>query len=283
LIDSFARVRPRLKKRLGQHHLVNPAVVRPLLAFLSVAPGDRVLEVGPGGGLLTRQLLAAGARVWGVELDREWVFALRRDQARSHRAGEGDELKLAVADALELAWERLPPPTLVTGNLPYNVATPLLARVLPLHACVPRAAFLLQKEVAARLTARPGSRAYGALTLLVACHAEAIVLGRVAPGSFVPPPKVDSAFVGLALRPPPLPPPELAAFHAVVRRAFEQKRKTLRNALGAVVGREAVEAALARLGLPPAARAEELPLATWLELWRALERPGWAGRPVIPR
>jgi 16S rRNA (adenine1518-N6/adenine1519-N6)-dimethyltransferase len=263
-----------LRKRLGQHHLVNPAVVRPLLGFLAVAPGERVLEIGPGGGLLTRELLAAGARVWGIELDRDWALALRSERRRGGGEDPASRLSLAVADALDLRWERLPPPTLVAGNLPYNVATPLIAGVLPLHDRVPRAAFLLQREVAERLTARPGSRDYGALTLLVACHAEARVLGRVAPGSFVPPPKVDSAFVGFSLRPPPLPPDELAAFLRTVRQGFSQKRKTLRNALGAALGRDRVEAALAALGLSPTARAEELALAAWLELWGALGRPG---------
>lgn len=257
--------RPRLKKRLGQHHLVNPAVCRPLLDFLRPLEGGRVVEIGPGGGLLTRELLAAGARVWGVELDLEWAASLRRLAAASpgHTA-----LQLVAMDALELPWESLPPPTQVAGNLPYNVATPLIARVLPQHERVERAAFLLQLEVAQRLVARPGSRDYGALTVLTAAYAEARILGRVRPGSFRPPPKVESAFVGLTLHPPPLPETEMRGFLRFVRQAFGQKRKTLRNALGAALGRDRVERAVAALGLPPKARAEELPLAVWLDLWR---------------
>ena len=256
---------PRLKKRLGQHHLVNPAVARPLLDFLAPLGGARVLEVGPGGGQLTRELLAAGARVWAVELDLEWAASLRRLAASSaHPAA----LQLLAMDALELPWGALPPPTLVAGNLPYNVATPLIARVLPQHERVPRAAFLLQLEVAQRLVARPASRDYGALTVLTAAYAEARILGRVRPGSFRPPPKVESAFVGLTLHPPPLPEPEMRGFLRFVRVAFGQKRKTLRNALGASLGRDRVEGAVAALGLPPKARAEELLLAVWLDLWR---------------
>jgi 16S rRNA (adenine1518-N6/adenine1519-N6)-dimethyltransferase len=174
-------------------------------------------------------------------------------------------------DALAFPWERLPSPTLVCGNLPYNVATPLLAAVLPHHERVPRAAFLLQKEVAERLVARPGTRDYGALTVFVACHAEAILLGRVKPGAFRPPPKVESAFVGLALRPPPLPADELPRFLALVRGGFGQKRKTLANALAAAgLAKGTVEGALATLGHPPLRRAEELPLAEWLALWQLL-------------
>lgn len=261
---------PALNKRLGQHHLTSPALCGPLVDFLAPA-GERVLEIGPGGGVLTRALLAARARVWGVELDLDWVWALRRSL---RGAGVDADLQPLVMDALDVPWRRLPAPTLVAGNLPYNVATPLIASILPHHDRVPRAGFLLQKEVAERLTARPGTRAYGALTVLVECHAEAMMLGRVKPGSFRPPPKVDSAFVGFRLRPPPLPEAELTAFLALVRQAFGQKRKTLRNALGRVVGSARVEAALAALELPPATRAEELALDRWLALWPLVREDG---------
>ena len=258
---------PPLKKRFGQHHLVNPGVCRPLVDFLTPLDGARVVEVGPGGGLLTGELLAAGARVWGLEVDLEWAWELRRALAR--RRAVTTSLQPVVMDALDAPWDRLPAPTLVAGNLPYNVGTQIVTDVLPHHDRIPRAAFLLQKEVAERLTASPGRRAYGSLTVYTAVHAEARILGRVRPGAFRPPPKVDSAFVGLTLRPPPLPRPERAGFLAFVREAFGQKRKALRNAL-AGRGRERVEAALAATGLPPLARAEELPLATWLALWREL-------------
>ena len=260
--------RPRLKKALGQHHLTRPEVCRPLVDFLAPR-GERVVEIGPGGGVLTGQLLDAGARVWGVELDLEWAWELRRAMRARDRQRE---LQALVMDALALPWERLPAPALVAGNLPYNVATPLVAAVLPQWRCVPRAAFLLQKEVAERLTARPGTRDYGSLTVLVQCYAEATILGRVRPGSFHPPPKVESAFVGLRLHAPPLPEGEMPAFLARVREAFGQKRKTLRNSLGRVVGSARVEAALDALHLPPQTRAEELPLAAWLDLWRLLGR-----------
>jgi 16S rRNA (adenine1518-N6/adenine1519-N6)-dimethyltransferase len=255
--------RPRLKKRLGQHHLVRPEACRPLVDFLAPA-GERVLEIGPGGGVLTRALLEGGARVWGAELDLEWAWQLR------HALAGKRAVQLVAIDALDLAWERLPEATLVAGNLPYNVATPIVAALLPHHRRVPRAAFLLQKEVAERLTAKPGTRDYGALTVLVECHAEATILGRVKPGAFRPPPKVDSAFVGFRLRPPPLPDEDLPSFLGLVREGFGQKRKTLRNSLGRSVGPERVLAALERMGLPPTSRAEELSLERWLSLWSLL-------------
>jgi len=273
--------RPPLRKKLGQHHLTRPELVRPLVHFLAAGAGDRVLEIGPGGGVLTGELLATGARVWGLELDLRWAATLR---ARGRGRGRGGAdlaaraaLQPLAMDALAFPWGRLPSPTLVCGNLPYNVATPILAAVLPHHDRVPRAAFLLQKEVAERLVAVPGTRDYGALTLLVAVHAEARILGSVHPGAFRPPPKVESAFVGLELRPPPLPPAELARFLAFVRQGFAQKRKTVSNSLaaapiaGARLAKRDVEAALADLGHPPTRRGEELPLAAWLALWSALQ------------
>lgn len=258
---------PPLQKRLGQHHLVQPGVCRPLVEFLAPA-GERVVEIGPGGGVLTGELLAAGARVVGLELDRAWAFELGR------RTAGARNLRLVVADALEVPWERLPAPTLVAGNLPYNVGTALLERLLPHHAVVPRAAFLLQKEVAERLVARPGDAAYGALSVLVQARAEARVLGRVRPGSFRPPPKVESAFVGLVLRPPPLPEAEMPAFTVLVRLAFGQRRKTLRNALAAGWGHARAEAVLAAAGIPPRARAEELGLEEFLRLCGCRESAG---------
>jgi 16S rRNA (adenine1518-N6/adenine1519-N6)-dimethyltransferase len=260
-------LRPPLRKSLGQHHLVDGALCRPLIQFLSPSSlglaGRQVLEIGPGGGVLTRELLAAGARVWGWELDLAWAAALR------HRLPD-PRLSLVVADALEIPWgrlgERLQEPTLVAGNLPYNVATAILERLLPHHASVPRAAFLLQKEVAERLVARPGDDAYGALSVIAAAYAEARILGRLRPGSFRPPPKVESAYVGFALHPPPLPEARMPAFVDLVHLAFNQRRKTLRNALAARWGREEAEEVLRRAGVDGGRRAEELGLGEWVGL-----------------
>ncbi len=254
---------PTLRKGLGQHHLTSGALCRPLLEFLAPA-GARVIEIGPGGGVLTRELVATGARVAGYELDLAWAFTLR------HRlAAEGLGCGLAVADALHLDWSRLTSPTLVAGNLPYNVGTAILRSLLPYHHRVPRAGFLLQKEVAERLVAAPGSAAYGALSVLAQAQAQPRLLGRLRPGAFNPPPKVESCFVGLVLTPPPLPPAAMPAFERTVFLAFGQRRKMLRNALGSGWGRQAAEAALAGAGLPATARAEELGVSEFLALHRA--------------
>jgi 16S rRNA (adenine1518-N6/adenine1519-N6)-dimethyltransferase len=263
---------PRLDKALGQHHLVSGSLCRPLIEFLQPG-GQRVVEVGPGGGVLTAELLAAGARVLAWEVDLAWAAELRRrwqlrgaaNPAGRERAA-GGPLAIVVEDALDLPWGRLPAPTLVAGNLPYNIATALLGALLPHHRNVPRAAFLVQREVAERLLAGPGDPAYGSFSVLVAAYARAVPLGRVRRGSFRPPPKVEGAYVGFELRPPPLPDGEMPAFLATVRLAFAQRRKTLRNALAAGWGRERAAAALAAFGLPDDARAERLGLAELLAL-----------------
>ena len=219
-----------------------------------------MVEVGPGGGVLTRELARSGARVLGVELDPRWAFVAQRELAGVAR--------IVVADALGFPWERLPAGTLVAGNLPYNVSTAIIRELLPHSGTIPRAAFLVQREVADRMVADVGAPAYGSLSVLVRAWSEPRILGRVRPGSFNPPPKVDSAFVGLRLRPPVMEPEAMAGFTATVRQAFAHKRKTLRNALSSGWGRERAQAVLERLGWSQKARAEELSLTRFVELHR---------------
>jgi 16S rRNA (adenine1518-N6/adenine1519-N6)-dimethyltransferase len=254
--------RPQLKKRLGQHHLRQGSLCQPLIEFLEPA-GSKVVEIGPGGGVLTAELLAAGGKVLAWEVDSEWAFALRQ-QPPTHDAA------VAVGDAMGIAWERLPIGTLVAGNLPYQVSTALIGRLLPWWRTVPRACFLVQWEVAERLRATPGDSAFGALSVLTAARAEVTVLSRVARGSFHPPPKVDGAFVGLALKAPPLPESEMGAFTDTVRSAFAQRRKMLRNSLGAKWGRAAAGNAIEATGLGAKCRAEEVSLTQFLALHDAL-------------
>ncbi len=253
--------KPSLKKKLGQHHLRDGALCRPLVRYLR-PDGQRVLEIGPGGGVLTAELLATGGRVTACELDLEWAFALRR-------RFRGRGVTTLVLDALAVDWRRLPRPTLVAGNLPFNVATPIIDRLLPHAENVPRAAFMVQKEVADRLAARPGDAAYGSLSVLTAAYARVSLLGTVKSGSFRPPPKVQAAFVGLELRPPPLAPGEMPAFTRLVRLAFAKRRKTLRNSLASGMGRERAEQLLQAAGLDARRRAHELDLATFVDLFAA--------------
>lgn len=241
---------PVLRKSLGQHHLREPALCQPLVDYLAPA-GARTLEIGLGGGVLTTALVAAGARVTAWELDPAWAFAA------ASRLGAGSPA-IVVGDALELPWARIPSPFLVAGNLPYNVATPLIDRLLEQGRGCSRAAFLVQLEVAQRLVARPGDKAYGALSVLTEARARVRLLGRVRPGSFVPPPKVESAFVGLEPRAGAPSAERFAALRTLVHTAFGQRRKTLRNALTVGWPRPQVVAALELAGLAPGVRAEQL-------------------------
>jgi len=250
--------RPRLKKGLGQHHLRHPGLCRPLIDFLSPA-GDRVVEVGPGGGVLTEALLAADARVTAWELDLAWAFTVAR------RLNSPD-LKIVVGDALEVPWELLPDGIKIAGNLPYNVATHLLDAMLEAGGRLRRLGVLVQLEVAERIVAEPGSKAYGALSVLTRARAEARLLGRVRAGSFVPPPKVESAFVGLTPRADRLTGECWIELRRLVHAAFGQRRKTLRNALSARWPRDEVADAIATVGVEADARAEQLPLEVFVSL-----------------
>jgi 16S rRNA (adenine1518-N6/adenine1519-N6)-dimethyltransferase len=262
--------KPPLRKALGQHHLTRPEVCAPLLSYLS-PQGRSVLEVGPGDGALSGALLAAGAsRVVGWELDPAWAFRLAQRTADSR-------LQVVVGDALEIPWRRLPAGSRVAGNLPYNVATAIIDRVLDAHGAVERASFLVQLEVARRLVAVPGEPDYGALSVLVAARAEARLLGRVRRGAFRPPPKVESAFVGFDLHEPARTGGGMEALRAVVWSSFGLRRKTLRNSLAASWGLGAAESVLNRLGWDSRVRAEALSLSDFLLLTTAWEDAGKPG------
>ena len=252
--------RPAFKKSLGQHHLRHPELCLPAIDFLR--PRDRVvLEIGPGGGVLTVELMIAGATVVGLELDRSWAFELQRRT-------RGRRLSMVVADGLEWCWERLQPHHLVAGNLPFNVASPIIEAFATRASAVERAVFLVQDEVARRLTAAPGNRDYGMSTVLVGAWAEVSMLSRVRPGSFEPVPRVWGAFIGLRRREPPLPALEMKSFRKTVAAGFRQRRKTLANSLRSAWGREPSVAALSLSGLDGGRRAETLSVADFAALHR---------------
>ncbi len=255
------RNEPRLRKSLGQHHLRHPELCRPAVTFLQLQ-GHRVFEIGPGGGVLTAELLAAGGRVVGWELDLAWAFALRRRVPST-------SVSLVAGDALDLPWEALGERDLVAGNLPYGVATVIVADFLTRALASPRAVFLVQDEVADRLVASPGSSSYGLMSVLVEAWSRATVLCRLKPGSFRPVPKVGGAFVGLLRRTPPLPIAEMKTFRDTLAAAFRQRRKTLANSLRSAWGRERAETVLAESGLDGARRAQSLHLEDFARLHQA--------------
>jgi 16S rRNA (adenine1518-N6/adenine1519-N6)-dimethyltransferase len=249
------------RRRLGQHFLVDPDVARRTLALADLAPGATVLEIGPGRGALTEVLLSAGLRVVAVELDAELAAELEARRLAGLTVVQGDFLRL---DLGSLPAQPMP----VVANLPYSSGTAILARLLEAAPRFPRIVVMLQREVAERLCALPGSRAYGALTVLTALRAVARLGFVVPPEAFRPRPEVESATVRLDVSPAPRAGVvDPVAFRRVVHFAFAQRRKSLRNALGAGLGAQAAaDAALARAAIDPRRRAETLSLEEFATL-----------------
>lgn len=218
------------RKRFGQHFLHEQGVIQQILAAIDPQPDDAVVEIGPGRGALTQPLLERVSRLSVIEIDRDLVAALARKAAEDPRLDvlEGDALGV---DYAQLAARLGGAPLRLVGNLPYNISSPLLFRLLASPAPIRDMHFMLQKEVVDRMTAAPGSRAYGRLSVSVAARAEASHLFDVGPGAFTPPPKVISAVVRIRPRAPDFEIRDPALFDRLVTAAFSQRRKTLRNAL----------------------------------------------------
>jgi 16S rRNA (adenine1518-N6/adenine1519-N6)-dimethyltransferase len=269
-------------RRLGQHFLNDPNILRRIADALEPAAGEVVLEIGPGKGSLTRELLGRGVKVVAIEKDRRLAEDLRN---AGWGMGDAGCVSIIEGDALTADWHalvrgathppsRIPHPVFsVLGNIPYAITTPLIAKALtpPLPQ---RIVFLVQEEVADRVVAAPGSKTYGALSVGVQALCRAEKLDTVRAGAFVPPPKVQSAVLRLVPLAQPLLEPAVAAgpFRRFVTACFSRRRKQLRNVLRAVTGRPAgeVSAALTALGIDPAARPETLSPAKFVALlhWR---------------
>jgi len=252
-------------RALGQHFLADPNTARRVVAVAGVAAGDRVLEIGPGVGSLTVALLDAGARVTALELDRHLVPLLRE------ATGDPPDLRIEVGDALTADLGALLDGDgwLVAANLPYNVATPIVVRVLEEAPQIVRATVMVQLEVGERLAAPPGGPGCGAVSVKAAYHARVRLAGRVPPTVFLPPPAVESVLVRLDRHErPPVDVPSPAAMFSLARAGFATRRKMLRRALRSELG-ERTEAVMATAGVDPSARAETLDLDAWARLARA--------------
>ena len=262
--------RPPALKRFGQHFL-EAAWVSKVVACIRPAPGEVFLEIGAGAGQLTLPLAAAGAEVVAVEKDRRLADRLRDAAPSSVRVVAADVLRQDLAELVAGAG-----PARVAGNLPYNVSTPILRRLVEAHhrhACFEDATLMLQREVADRVVGRPGSRDYGPLAILARAAARAERVLALPPGAFRPPPRVRSAVVSLRFRPSPAPVADRALFERLVRTLFTQRRKTVLNAL-APLARETTRCGprelLERAGVAPDRRPATLELAEFARLADAL-------------
>ena len=217
----------RARKRFGQHFLSDTSVLDRIERAVAPRADDRLLEIGPGRGALTELLYGRTQRFVAIEIDRDLVPELRL---------RFPKLELVNADVLkvDLASLLADGPYRVLGNLPYNISTPLLGRLFELGERIIDLHIMLQQEVAQRLNAGPGTKAYGRLSVAAQVRCDVDWLFAVPPSSFTPPPAVDSAVVALRPRPATLSPAELAALDEVLRLAFQQRRKRLANALKAL-------------------------------------------------
>jgi 16S rRNA (adenine1518-N6/adenine1519-N6)-dimethyltransferase len=258
------------RQALGQHFLASPAVLKKIANVIDPGPADVIVEVGAGRGALTAVLAEKAGRVIAIEKDERLIPALRDSMPANVEVVHGDILTLDLGEILRRA--RVPALRLV-GNIPYAISTPLLFRVLDDRGLLSDCAFLLQKEVAERIAAGPGTKSYAPLGILLQNEFEAKIAFAVAPGSFLPPPKVRSAVMTLRRRAAPLfPGAAEEPFRAFLRAAFAERRKMLRKNLARRATPAALEAAYGRLGLARKARAEEVPPATLFALFGALHR-----------
>ena len=255
--DLLERHGVRPSRALGQNFVVDPNTVRRIVRLAEVDPGDHVVEVGAGLGSLTLALVEAGARVVAVELDRHLLPVL--DEVL---AAADPRPTVVQADALQLDWSELLAGAAswhLVANLPYNVATPLVLDVLDQVPAITQLLVMVQREVAERLAAGPGTKAYGIPSVKVAYWADAEIVGRVGPNVFLPKPRVESALVRIVRRATPATDADPDTLFALVRAGFGHRRKMLRGALAGLVDADG----FARAGISPEARAEQLSVVDW--------------------
>ena len=251
-------MRPRARKRYGQHFLES-AWADKLVAAIDPQPDDRFLEIGPGPGALTLRLAPQAAQLVAVEIDGHMVAALRSKAPSNVILVHGDFLQF------DLGRLTLDGPVRVAGNLPYNVSSPILFKLIGDHRLaggIRDATLMLQREVAERIEASPGTGDYGVLSILVRLHADVGRLLTLPPGAFRPAPKVHSAVIRLGFRAPAVPLRDEAVFEQMVRSIFTQRRKTVLNALRPFAAARGTDSrrALTVAGIDPARRPETMDL-----------------------
>ena len=252
------------RRALGQHFLRDHAIARAIVDIVAPTAQDLVVEIGPGDGALTGLLAGRAARVIALEIERALGAALR---ARL------PAVEVLDADARTWDYAALAAPAggrvLILGNLPYSVGKPILTALIAARAAIDEMALMLQREVAERIAAPPGGKAYGSLSVFTQLHCDVRLALRVPPGAFRPPPKVDSAVLHLrVLRAPRIPLADPGRFESVVRAAFAQRRKMLANALAAGLGLplDVVRRAATAANVDPTRRAETLSLSEFAAL-----------------
>lgn len=245
------------RKRFGQNFLQSQPVISAIISAINPQTKDNMLEIGPGLGALTLPLMARLERLSAVEIDRDLQqYWLEKPEALG-------VLTLIAADALEVDYGLLGPQLRIVGNLPYNISTPLLIRMLEFSSSIEDMHFMLQKEVVSRITAVPGTKAYGRLSVMLQYHCEVEYLLDVPPEAFEPRPKVDSAVVRLVpYKTSPYEVVEVAQLASLVASAFAMRRKTLANNLKGILSAQQ----LTDLGIDPVRRPEQITIAEYVRM-----------------
>jgi 16S rRNA (adenine1518-N6/adenine1519-N6)-dimethyltransferase len=264
----------RARKRFGQHFL-EPAWADKLISAIDPEPADRFLEIGPGSGALTLRLAPRVAHLTAIEVDRDLARALAPRLPSNVELVEADFLDVDLGPVMACG------PVRAAGNLPYNISSPILFKLLDAHrrhGMLRDATLMVQREVAERIEASPGARDYGVLSISVQLHADVRRLLTLPPGAFRPPPQIHSAALNLRFRPPAVPLRDEQVFEAMVRSMFMQRRKTLANALAPFASGRGLDsrAALAAAGIDPGRRAETLQLTELARLADHLVAAGQA-------
>ncbi|MDQ7823754.1 MAG: 16S rRNA (adenine(1518)-N(6)/adenine(1519)-N(6))-dimethyltransferase RsmA [Candidatus Eremiobacteraeota bacterium] len=265
-----------LQKRLGQHLLTDPYFLESIVKAASLGSDDSILEIGPGPGNLTKHLLGAAARVAAVELDRRFEPELRRLEQ-----GARGRLALFFTDILAFDFSALPAlcrgPWKVLANIPYYISTPLIEKLLEHQGLFSHIYLTIQRELAERICAPGGSRDRGSFTFFVEYHAVPSLLIHIPAAAFTPPPEVDSSLIGLTIRETPPADSSPRLLFSIIRRAFAQRRKGIKNSLKGiqpVPGDRILSEVLRSCGIDPMARPETLALADFDRLACLLERGG---------
>ena len=264
-------VRPR--KKFAQHFMTSPRDLSAIAGALDICPGEKVLEIGPGAGALTAELLSRGAEVIAVEKDPRLADFLKKKESPA-----GSSLRIIRQDILTVDIQKDLPtrePVKVAGNIPYNITSPILEWLITQRPWVTVAVLTVQWEVAQRLAAKPGGKDWGSLSVFLQLYTEVTLLHKIDKSHFYPPPKVDSGILKLTfLKTPRFALKDEAFFFSLVRRAFQKRRKTLLNALAdkkdAVASKKTLAAALGRLNIDPKRRPETLTLREWANLSESL-------------
>ncbi len=257
----------RHKKSLGQNFLHDQRILEKIITAASLTKDDVVVEIGPGQGVLTRLIAPHVKKLICVEADRDLIEPLRVEFA-------GSNVEIIHADFLSLSFPNVlignPEKIKIIGNIPYYISTPILEKLIENSAHISQAFLTVQLEFGQRLAAKPGAEGCGALSYFASYHADVKMLFRIKNACFKPAPKVDSCFVSLMMRDFPNPPKDQALMFQLIRQSFTQRRKTIGNALSAIVEKDKLNSVLAQLKISPQSRPEVLNLNNYVDISNAL-------------